>query len=96
MLLLRAAAHSRTTRILATLLMYGLGLLDFSIATIVLKILLRQLSCIYKFGSVWARLLVTGAVRDGTTSQGGFCTVSCSRSFQSLDLGREMMVLITS
>lgn len=75
--------------------MYGLGLLDFLTATIVLKILLRQLSCIYEFGSVRARLLATRAVGDWTTSQGRFCTVSCSRSFQSLDLGREM-VLITS
>ena len=75
--------------------MYGLGLLDLPTAIIVLKILLRQLSCIYEFGSVRARLLVTRAVGDWTTGQGGFCTVSCSRSFQSLDLGREM-VLITS
>ena len=74
--------------------MYGLGLLDFPIAIIVLKILLRQLSCIYEFGAVRARLLVTRAVGDGATSQGGFRTVGCSRSFQTLDLGREM-VLIT-
>ena len=61
--------------------MYGLGLLDFPTAIIVLKILLRQLSCIYEFGADWARLLVNRVIGDGATSQGGFCTVRRSRSF---------------
>ena len=50
--------------------MYCLGLLQFSTAIIVLKILLRQLGLVEEFGTGWARLLgAWGAIGDGTAGQ---------------------------